>query len=260
MTQCRKRPSLSLLTGLTLVVGLLAGCGDARPPFLAEGCTRGDLGGRSVARVWDDQTLDLIRQVVPAPTVHARNLFHVSVALWDAWAAYDETADGYLVTEKLRAENPDAAREAAMSFAAYRILLWRFGTVSDLAAAQGQLDATMASLCYRTDFASTEGGSPAALGNRIAGAVIERGRADGALEDERYKDPNYTPQNEPLEVSKPGAVMRDPNRWQPLALDEQISQNGLPIPGQVQSFIGPHWGHVTPFAMPSSETGVLDRE
>jgi hypothetical protein len=256
MTDRRKRRSISLLAGLPLIAGLLAGCGDARPPFVAEGCTRGDLGGRSVARVWDDQTLELIRQVVPAPTVHARNLFHVSVALWDAWAAYDETADGYLVNEKLRAENPDAAREAAMSFAAYRILLWRFGMVSDLAAAQEQLDATMASLCYRTDFASTEGGSPAALGNRIAAAVLERGRTDGALEDERYKDPNYTPKNEPLEVSKPGTVMRDPNKWQPLALDEQISQNGLPIPGQVQSFIGPHWGHVTPFALPPSDEGV----
>ena len=64
------------------------------------GCVRADLGGRSVARVWDDALLELIRQVVPAPTVHARNLFHTSVAMWDAWAAYDPDADGYLVTEK----------------------------------------------------------------------------------------------------------------------------------------------------------------
>ena len=32
--------------------------------------------------------------------------------------------------------------------------------------------------------------------------------------------------------------MVDPNRWQPLALDEQISQNGLPIPGTVQTSSG----------------------
>ena len=93
----------------------------------------------------------------------------------------------------------------------------------------------MASLCYRTDFASTEGDSPAALGNRIAAAVLEYGRTDGAHEDERYKDPAYTPVNEPLEVAKPGTAMKDPNNWQPLALAEQISQNGIPIPGQVQS-------------------------
>jgi hypothetical protein len=128
--------------------------------------------------------------------------------------------------------------------------------VSDLATAKEQLDATMASLCYRTDFESAEGDTPAALGNRIAAAVLEYGRTDGALEDERYKDPTYTPANEPLEVAKPGTVMNDPNRWQPLALAEQISQNGLPIPGQVQSFIGPHWGHVRPFALPASDRGV----
>jgi hypothetical protein len=209
-----------------------------------------------VARVWDDQTLDLIRQVVPAPTVHARNLFHVSVGMWDAWAAYDQSADGYLVTEKLRTQDVRAAREAAMSYAAYRILLWRFGTVSDLATAGEQLDATMASLCYRTDFSSTEGDSPAALGNRIGAAVLEHGRTDGALEEERYKDPTYTPVNDPLEVAKPGAAMTDPNRWQPLALDKQISQNGLPIPGQVQTFIGPQWGHVTSFALPPSDGGT----
>ena len=50
--------------------------------------------------------------------------------------------------------------------------------------------------------------------------------------------------------------MRDPNRWQPLALEEQLSQNGLPIPGSVQNIIGPHWGHVTSFAMPPSPEGV----
>ena len=93
----------------------------------------------------------------------------------------------------------------------------------------------MASLCYRTDFESTDGDSPAALGNRIAAAIIEYGRDDGALENERYVDSSYTPANEPLLMSESGTVMRDPNRWQPLALEEQIAQNGLPIPGSVQN-------------------------
>lgn len=252
------RAAAAWLVGLAVASSLLVGCA-ATPPHLTEGCTRGDLGGRSMARVWNDQMLELIRQVVPAPTVHARNLFHVSVALWDAWAAYDQGADGYLVTEKAAradAASVAAAREAAMSYAAYRILLWRFGTVADLPTARDQLDATMASLCYRPDFAATDGDSPAALGNRIADAVLAYGQSDGALEDVRYQDPAYSPVNDPLEVAKPGAVMRDPNRWQPLALAQQLSQNGLPIPGTVQSFIGPHWGHVMPFALASSPSGV----
>jgi hypothetical protein len=114
----------------------------------------------------------------------------------------------------------------------------------------------MRSLCLRTDFTSTDGDSAAALGNRIAEAALEFGRSDGALEDERYKDAAYSPVNDPLEVAKPGTVMADPNHWQPLALAKQVSQNGLPIPGSIQSFIGPHWGHVTSFALPESDRGT----
>jgi hypothetical protein len=243
------------LAGVVLVAGSLAAC-DSAEAYTVKDCQRADLGGHSIARVWDEQVLSLIRQVVPAPTVHARNLFHSAAALWDAWAGYDADADGYFVTEKHSAGDKTAAREAAMSFAAYRILSWRYGTVSDLKTAQEELDATMASLCYRTDFVSTEGDSPAAFGNRIADAVLAYGREDGAHEEERYKDASYVSANEPLEVAKSGAIMNDPNRWQPLALAEQIAQNGLPIPGQVQSFIGPYWGHVKGFALPESEAGT----
>ncbi|HEX9634750.1 MAG TPA: vanadium-dependent haloperoxidase [Candidatus Limnocylindria bacterium] len=246
----RALPRTSGALVLTLALAL-PGCSTDRP-YLVHDCERQDMGRHSVARVWDEQVLALIRQVVPAPTVHARNLFHTSAAMWDAWAAYDSEADGYFVTEKVQADDVAAAREAAISFAAYRILLWRYATVADLDVATEQLDATMASLCYRTDFTSTDGDSPGALGNRIAAAVIEYGRDDGSLEDERYVDSAYQPLNDPLPVADPGTVMVDPNRWQPLALAEQISQNGLPIPGQVQTFIGPHWGHVKSFALPAS--------
>ena len=54
----------------------------------------------SVARRWDEALLDAIRRALPNPPVHARNLFHTSVAMWDAWAAYDPTANGYIVTRE----------------------------------------------------------------------------------------------------------------------------------------------------------------
>jgi hypothetical protein len=57
-------------------------------------------------------------------------------------------------------------------------------------------------------------------------------------------------------VADPGTVMRDPNAWQPLSLGLQLSQNGLPIPGNVQAFIGPQWGFVTPFALTPSPNGT----
>ena len=251
----RRRP-LAILTASAVLVATLAACSNDEPSLTIDGCTRADLGGRSVARVWDDTMLELIRQVVPAPTVHARNLFHTSAAMWDAWAAYDDTAVGYFVTEKHTADDVQAAREAALSQAAYRILLWRYATVSDLPAATEQLDAVMADLCYPTDQSSAEGDDPIALGNRIADAVIEFGATDGALEDERYEDSSYRPANDAMVVSDPGTVMKDPNSWQPLSLGLQLSQNGLPIPGNVQTYIGPHWGYVTPFALPESPTGT----
>ena len=255
----RDRPSarraLAALLGLALATSVLGACRSTLP-YVVEDCTPADRAGHSVARIWDDRLLELIRQVVPAPTVHARNLFHLSAAMWDAWAAYDAEADGYFVTEKRSAGDVVAAREAAISFAAYRILLWRYATIADLDTATEQLDETMAALCYRTDFTASDGDTPAAFGNRIAAIVIDAGGADGALEDQRYVDQAYHPVNEPLPVSTPGAAMVDPNRWQPLSLDEQIAQNGLPVPGSIQSFIGPHWGHVRAFALKPSDSGT----
>ena len=252
----RRAPRAGLI-GLMLGTMLLVAC-ESAPPYVLGDCQPADRESRSVARIWNEQLLSLIRQVVPAPTVHARNLFHLSVAMWDAWAAYDPTADGYLVTERLEAGADDvaAAREAAISFAAYRLLAWRYAEVGDLDTAMTELDATMTSLCYEPDFATSEGSGPAALGNRIAAAVIAAGAEDGSLEETRYVDSAYLPANDPLEVAEPGADMADPNRWQPLALARQLSQNGLPIPGSVQSFIGPHWGRVAGFALAPSETGT----
>ena len=136
------------------------------------------------------------------------------------------------------------------------MLLHRYSLAAGLQATFDELVATMESLCYRTDFTSTEGDSPAALGNRIAAAVIAAGRDDGALEERRYTDTTYRPVNQPLVVADPGAPMRDPNRWQPLALARQVAQNGQPIPGNIQRFVGPHWGRVDTFGLSGSAEGL----
>ena len=255
MIEWRSRARVGVVVLLAVGAAALAGCSSAEP-YLIDGCVRKDAEGHSVARIWDEALLDAIRRDVPAPTVHARNLFHVSAAMWDAWAAFDPAADGYFVNEKHEAEDVQAAREAAISFAAYRILLHRYSIAAGLEETFAELTSTMESLCYRIDYTSTEGDSPAALGNRIAAAVIEYGLGDGSQEEKRYADTEYRPANDPLVVAEPGAEMRDPNRWQPLALATQVAQNGLPLPGKVQTFIGSHWGHVAGFALPPSPEGL----
>jgi ASPIC and UnbV/Domain of unknown function (DUF6851)/FG-GAP-like repeat/VCPO second helical-bundle domain len=228
----------------------------AAEDYVLPGCERDRADRRSAARVWDEALLDAIRRDVPAPTVHARNLFHVSAAMWDAWAAYEPGADGVFIDEKQEADDVQAAREAAISYAAYRLLLHRYAIAAGLEETFTELASTMKSLCYDISYLSTEGDSPAALGNRIAAAAIERGRDDGSLEETRYVDTDYKPVNPPLIVAESGADMRDPDRWQPLALAHLVAQNGLPIPGKVQTFVGPHWGHVASFALLASAEGL----
>src|SRR3954452_7744780 len=219
-------------------------------------CARADLHGRSIARLWDEAMLDSIRRDLPAPTTHARNLFHVSAAMWDAWAAYEPTADGYFVKEKDTAPDVEAAREIAISYAAYRVLLWRYSYGATMQVTFDELSGLMRSLCLPISFTSTKGRSPAALGNRIAAAAIRFGRKDGSLERFHYADESYVPVNAPLLVSQPGTAMHDPTFWQPLALDQNIAQNGITVPGKVQAFIGAQWGHVRGFALPRSPAGV----
>ncbi len=232
------------LLAVTLVV--------ARPRATEQGCQPTSApAGQSVARLWNQALLDGIRRDLPAPTVHARNLFHVSAAMWDGWAAYDPVATGYFLTEKQAAPDVAAARDEAISYAAYRVLEARYIEAVGASDTIPQFDALMAALCYPIDVTTTAGDTPAALGNRIAAAVLEYGREDGSNEAEGYSDPDYAPVNGPLVVSASGTTMSDPNRWQPLQLEDMISQNGIPIANGVQEFIDPHWGSVAGFALPA---------
>ena len=206
----------------------------------------------SVARRWDEALLDAIRRALPNPPVHARNLFHLSAAMWDAWATYDPTADGVFVTEKHLAADVPAARNEAISYAAYRVLSARFiKAVGGEESLSGFAD-VMDSLCYPLDVATAQGDSPAAVGNRIAKTILDTALNDGSNQANGYAAPDYSPVNPPLVVDKSGTVMVDPNRWQPLQLAHMISQNGIPIENGVQQAIAPHWGHVKSFALPAA--------
>jgi hypothetical protein len=217
----------------------------------------------SVARLWDEQLLDAIRIDIPKPPAHARNLFHLSVAMWDAWAAYAPSAVGYLVKEKHAAADIEAARAEAISFAGYRLLKYRFpvGYLDvdgkpchpNAAISQAEFDAQMDALGYDKTFVSTEGNSAAALGNRIAASLIAYGQGDGSNEGVGMcypDDTGYLPINPEQIFKLPGAgTVIDPNRWQPLAFDFFVTQNGIPIGQLIQRFVGVGWADVRPFAL-----------
>ena len=206
----------------------------------------------SIARIWDEETLYAVRLATPRPPVHARNLYHVSAAMYDAWATYDPVARGAFNFEKIASADPEADRRIAISYAAYRVLKNRFvaGNGPNVAAIQADFDALFLALGYDAGITTTVGNSPEAVGNRIAAVIIAAGLADGANQQDNYAANNdYEPVNPSLPVKIPGTEMYDPNRWQPLAFDFLILQNGIIVGASVQVFIGPHWGGVTPFAL-----------
>jgi len=249
--RARGRTAIAAIAGIALVGVTVIGLAVARPWVPAASCPPpADHPEWSVARRWDESLLDAIRRALPNPPVHARNLFHMSVAMWDAWAAYDPTATGYLVTEKQTASDVAAARNEAISYAAYRLLTERFLKSVGGSESVSEFADVMDALCYPLDAAATEGDSPAALGNRIAAAVIAYGLDDGSNQAGGYASIGYEPVNPPLVVAGSGAIPVDPNRWQPLQIEHMVSQNGIPVTNGVQQAVGPHWGHVKGFALP----------
>jgi hypothetical protein len=206
----------------------------------------------SVARQWDEAILSAIRIDTPRPPVHARNLWHLSLAMYDAWAVYDATAKGYLIQEKisgLSATQIAQARQEAISYAAYGVLKNRYSLSANAPTSLAAFDLLMKDLGFDITFTTTVGNTPAAVGNRVAAAVIVFGDSDGSNQAGNYADPSYTPVNSPLIVKFPGNTLSDPNRWQPLTLDVTFTQNGLPVSSNTQKFVGPQWGNVTPFAL-----------
>jgi hypothetical protein len=227
----------------------------------------------SVARQWNEVLLDGIRNDFARPTVHARNLFHASIAMYDAWAAFDDRADTYLLGRTVGNYTCDfdgiemhgdirEAREEAISYAVYRLISHRFtdspgadSTLSRCARLFHNLeyDPLVVSVDYST-------GSPAALGNYIAQSLIELGMQDGSNEQDDYANLFYEPVNPTLIPVIPGNPdIVDPNRWQPLTLSIYIDQSGHVIPVNTPSFLSPEWGTVTPFALSPDDLTVYER-
>jgi hypothetical protein len=214
----------------------------------------------SIARRWNEQILDAIRRDIPKPGVHARNLYALSAAMWDAWAAYDTTADGVFSSTRHTAADVEAAREEAISYAAFRLLSHRY---SPSLSAGGPVSnacfrSFMGVLGHDPDLTDTTGDSPAAIGNRIGQAVIDAMRDDGANEAMNYADvTGYAPTNPPLVLDVPGTTVPFPSVWQQLNLSEAATQNGIVLPAGLQPYIGSNWGAITPFALERTSEEML---
>ncbi|MBI3870649.1 MAG: vanadium-dependent haloperoxidase [Verrucomicrobia bacterium] len=208
---------------------------------------------QSIARVWDEEILSAIRIDLPHPPVHARNLFNFSVAMYDAWAAYDSVAVGYVYHDKHPAPDIEAARKEAVSYAAYRLLKERYALSKSAVKTLAALDARMVALGYDKDNLSQDVSTPAGVGNKVAAAVSSYFLQDGALQTRAYADyppdqGGYASVNRPLITGSETSLVFDVNRWQPLVITNQVSQNGIPLEA-IQKFLGAQWLGVRPFAL-----------
>ncbi len=218
---------------------------------------------QSIARQWNEEVLHGIRNDFARPTVHARNLFHTSVAMYDAWAVFDTNADTFFLGKMLgdygclfegfsTSEELEEARNRVISYAVYRLMLHRFANSPRFQEIYLSINNLMQSLGYDLLYDSTDyqNGSSAALGNYIAEQLIAFGLQDGSNEAQDYENQYYEPVNEALNTDISGNLdMVDPNRWQPLKIENYVDQSGNTIPGGQPPFLSPEWGSVTPFSL-----------
>lgn len=228
-----------------------------------------------VAMVWNEAVLNAIRNDFARPTIHARNLFHTSIALYDTWALFDPTAETYLLGKQLgnfestidlsrvNTSASEAFKLEVASFAVYRIASFRFANSPGVDESQQYFDSLMIHFGYEVSELSVDyaDGRASSLGNYIATEIIRWGLQDGANEQKAYANQHYTTVNEPLIVAQPGnPTITDPNRWQPLAFDLFIDQSGNVIPGSIPDFLSPEWGNVHGFTLDPSDAQVYSRD
>ncbi len=176
------------------------------------------------------------------PTIISRQVAIAATAMYDAWAAYDSTAVGSRLGDKLRrpqAEHTAANKTIAVGQAAYVALADQFP--ADIAWLQQQAKAQGLDPAH----VSTDPTTPQGVGNLAARALLQWRRNDGANQhgdeaggsgkpysDWTYYAPTSTPQK--------GI---DPDRWMPIPFDD--GKGGTVRIGHLT----PHWYRVVPFAL-----------
>ncbi|WP_085296891.1 vanadium-dependent haloperoxidase [Cognaticolwellia mytili] len=266
----------------TLTSLLLVACGggsDSKPtvvpePPIVEVILTPERSGYSVARQWNNVLLEAIRNDYARPTVHARNLFHISAAMYDSWAVFDTSSHHYLFSQTLNDYSCNAEgitipadtlpeQERALSYASYRLLEHRFRLAPGVDTIMASANKLMTELGFDINEESQDykqDGS-AALGNYIANCYIEYGLQDGANERQFYANQYYQPVNPPLVLSNETAGNPDIvnlNRWQPLSIAGYIDQAGNPV-DEAPSFLSPEWGNVKPFSLSENDKSIFLR-
>ena len=78
------------------------------------------LASQTSARRWHDVALATVRKLAADPTVHARDLFHTSVAMWEAWRVFGGPGESILAPGASRPRSRAPAHSGPHSLAHFR--------------------------------------------------------------------------------------------------------------------------------------------
>lgn len=235
--------------------------------FLCTG-VRAQVTEHSVARQWSEQLLEAIRNDFARPVVHARNLYHLSGGMYDAWSLVNNSGRTCLMATNQNGfelpiehwnlpayEDPAKASDMAVSYAAYRILVDRYDETPGAVGTLQRAAELMVELGYDVDYTGIDyrGGTAADLGNYVATQILAFGRQDGSNEAGDYANQTYPdPVNPALEFTSAFSIddQTEPSRWSTLQFPGTfIDQSGNILGNALLPFLGAEWGKVTPFAL-----------
>ena len=231
-----------------------------------------------------DAHLEAIKNDGFGPTIHARNMYQLSVGMYDLWTVFNGDGEeavflgngfgdfpcefeNYPVPE-----NRDSALNIALNYYAYRLLIKRFGEYSSKGRTHDIFVFLFESLGLDPNDQSTDysSGSPAALGNYLADRMMEFAWEESALELEGYEGPEYEAANPRIRPNLPGVQgVRDPDRWQPISTRGYIAEKGwsenlldwhVSLAPTEDIFLTPQWSEIHPFALSDEHETWLKKD
>ena len=182
---------------------------------------------------WDKVAEEAVTAARTGPTIGGRAIAMVHTAVYDAWAAGDDTADGVHFEADVNWSERRIGR--AMSHAAHATLVALFPDQAD------RFDAALRDLGLEPGAAGAE----AALGRAAAAALLDARMEDGANQANGYAAPTDA-NGDPIYAVVNGGPGRmvDIERWTP----ENVPIDPEDVDPE-QTFLTPQWGTVTPFGL-----------
>ena len=244
---------------------------------LVKGSNSTEYNEKSISRKWMEVLLEAIRNDLARPPVHARNLFHLSSMMYDAFSINQKLKNNIIITPFLLNKtindvnftfdipnniDDDEYLEKLISFSSYNFIRHRFKNSVGVVETFKKVDSLMVVLDYDKSFKKVDylSGDPRSIGNYIFNLYRDYGFLDNSNEENDYSSSYYVPINPPLDLSAYGnKTIIDPNRWQPLKVPGFIDQSGNFIDG-IPKFISPEWGNVIPFSLSDSNLVIKIRD